>query len=218
MPGHPLIFSDQYLQLSTALPENANIYGLGEVIATSGLRRDPNGTIATFWNRDSGGSPVDATLYGSHPFYLETRWDAASTTGSSSQSHGVFLRNSHGMDVVLRSGALQFRAIGGTFDFYFMSGPTPQSVLEQYTEVIGRPTKMPSWAFGFHLLRWGYPTIEATRGVVEKMEKAQLPLEAVWNDLDYMYKHRNFDLDDTFAWVLFVPIFIMGCIPFVAKH
>ena len=34
MPAHPLIFEDQYLQVSSALPVGANIYGLGEVIVS----------------------------------------------------------------------------------------------------------------------------------------------------------------------------------------
>lgn len=36
MPGQALIFEDQYLQLSSKLPFNANIYGLGEAIVSRG--------------------------------------------------------------------------------------------------------------------------------------------------------------------------------------
>ncbi|THU96948.1 hypothetical protein K435DRAFT_620953, partial [Dendrothele bispora CBS 962.96] len=35
-----LVFEDEYLQLTSALPLDANIYGLGEYIASSGFRRD----------------------------------------------------------------------------------------------------------------------------------------------------------------------------------
>ena len=44
---------------------------------------------------------------GSHPFYLEL----SSVTGN---AHGVFLRNSNGMDVTLDSGSLRYNVIGGT--------------------------------------------------------------------------------------------------------
>ncbi len=51
-------------------------------------------------------------LYGSHPFYMEMRSD----TGN---SHGVFMLNSNGMDVVLNSSQLTYKMIGGIIDIYF---------------------------------------------------------------------------------------------------
>ena len=56
LDGFPLVFEDQYLQLTSALPLDANVYGLGEVVATSGLRRDVGtnggvGTIQTDWGK-----------------------------------------------------------------------------------------------------------------------------------------------------------------------
>lgn len=57
LDGFPLVFEDQYLQLTSALPLDANVYGLGEVVASSGLRRDVGtnggvGTIQTDWGED----------------------------------------------------------------------------------------------------------------------------------------------------------------------
>jgi alpha-glucosidase len=49
---------------------------------------------------------------------------------------------------------VEYRIIGGIFDFYFFSGPSPQNVIEQYGELISFPSLMPSWAFGFHLCRF----------------------------------------------------------------
>ena len=48
---------------------------------------------------------------------------------------------------------VEYRMIGGTLDFYFFSGPTPVSVIEQYGALIGLPTWQPIWGFGFHLCR-----------------------------------------------------------------
>ena len=78
--------------MTSALPVDANIYGLGEVIARSGLRRDMGsgegvGTIQAMWARGAP-DPVDENLYGSHAVYMEHRFDK--TTGKS-RSHGVFL-------------------------------------------------------------------------------------------------------------------------------
>ena len=66
LDGFPLVFEDQYLQLTSALPLGANIYGLGEVLASSGFRRDIGtnggvGTIQTLWARDSP-DPIDQNV------------------------------------------------------------------------------------------------------------------------------------------------------------
>jgi len=36
------------------------------------------------------------------------------------------------MDVLLRDGSLEYRTIGGTLDFLFFSGPSPQDAIRQY--------------------------------------------------------------------------------------
>ena len=67
LDGFPLVFEDQYLQLTSALPLGANVYGLGEVLASSGFRRDVGtnggvGTVQTLWARDAG-DPIDQNVY-----------------------------------------------------------------------------------------------------------------------------------------------------------
>ena len=62
--------------------------------------------------------------------------------------HGVMLVNSNGMDVVLTSDTLQFRAIGGILDLYLLMGPTPMDVLNQMTSIVGRPVMPPYWSLG----------------------------------------------------------------------
>ena len=191
-----MVFSDQYLQIASVLPDNANIYGLGETIDSKGLRRNNEGSISTMWSRDAG-TPADENIYGTHPFYLETR---TVKNGEGSKSHGVFLRNSHGMDVLLRKGLIEYRALGGTLDFYFISGPSPKAVVQQYSEIIGKPAQMPFWAFGFHMCRWegDFSTLERLQKVVERMRKENIPLETIWSDLDYMHKKRNFTAGDKY--------------------
>lgn len=188
----PIIFEKQYLQISSHLPENANIYGLGEYISSSGFRRDPYNTTQTFWTRDAP-NPVNENEYGVHPVYYEHRLGKPNHS-SGSKSHAVFIKNSHGMDILLRKGMIEYRAIGGTLDFYFFAGPTPTASIEQYVQLVGLPQLSPYWAFGFHLLRWGYKTLEQTRENVRKMRQANIPLEVQWNDIDYMLDYRNFEL------------------------
>ena len=46
--------------------------------------------------------------------------------------------------------ALTFRTIGGLLDLYFFLGPEPMSVVEQYTDIIGKPFLVPFWSLGYH--------------------------------------------------------------------
>lgn len=196
--GFPLVFEDRYLQLTSALPLDTNIYGLGEVLASSGFRRDVlNGTVQTMWNRDEA-DPLDENIYGSHPVYLEHRWVPSTNTF---RSHGVFLSSAAGADIILASppssnqSLIQYRNIGGTLDLYFFSGPDPKSVIEQYGQVVGFPTRPPNWGFGFHLCRWGYTSLFETKEQVDAMRAANIPLEVMWNDLELYHDYRDFTVD-----------------------
>ncbi|KAK7055986.1 galactose mutarotase-like domain-containing protein [Favolaschia claudopus] len=202
LDGFPLIFENQYLQLASALPLGANIYGLGEVVASSGIRRDIGtdggvGTIQNDWARDIA-DPVNENIYGVHPIYMEHRFNS---TTSTSQSHGVFLLNPAGADIMLLTppgsnvSLIEYRLIGGTLDFYFLAGPTPQSVIEQYSAIVGTPTWQPYWGFGFHLCRWGYPNLATVKDVVARMRAADIPLETMWNDIDLYHAFRDFTAD-----------------------
>ncbi|EJD04630.1 uncharacterized protein FOMMEDRAFT_19850 [Fomitiporia mediterranea MF3/22] len=204
--GFSLVFEDQYLQLTSALPLNTNIYGLGEAVASSGIRRDVGvgnssngglGTIQTMWARDVA-DPIDGNMYGMHAVYMEHRFDEST---ASSKSHGVFLLNSAGSDILLstppssNTSLVQYRAIGGTLDLYFLSGPSPKEVVQQYGEVVGLPTWQPYWGFGFHLCRWGYTNVSVTREQVTRMREANIPLEVQWNDIDLYHAFRDFTTD-----------------------
>ncbi|KAF8965499.1 glycosyl hydrolases family 31-domain-containing protein [Flammula alnicola] len=200
LDGFPLVFEDQYLQLASVLPLDTNIYGLGEVVSSSGFRRNVGpvgGTIQTMWARDIA-DPVDENVYGSHPVYLEHRFDPAT---NKSQSHGVFLLSAAGGDVLLLTppsstvSLIEYRMIGGVLDFYFFSGPAPNAVIEQYGALIGLPTWQPVWGFGFHLCRWGYKDIAETREQVTNMRNANIPLEVMWNDIDLYHAVRDFTSD-----------------------
>lgn len=180
----PLLFADQYLQLSTALASTF-VSGLGEHYTS--LRLDLNWTSLTLWNRDMA-PHADANLYGSHPFYIVQEEDGF--------AHGVFLLNSNAVEVVLQpTPALTWVAIGGILDLFVFLGPDPPSVIRQYLQVIGYPMMPPYWSLGFHLCRWGYTTSNTTRKVAQRMHAANFPMDVQWNDLDYANKRRVFTFD-----------------------
>lgn len=78
-------------------------------------------------------------------------------------THGVFLCNSNGMDVKIRSESspkgdrqtsLEYNIIGGILDFYFFAGDgeygegDPMAVAREYSDIIGTPAMTPYWNLG----------------------------------------------------------------------
>ncbi|KAF9961897.1 hypothetical protein BGZ72_001004 [Mortierella alpina] len=195
--GLGLTVKDQYLELSTRLTGEAtdeggrgrpaNLYGLGENMGP--LRREP-GTTSTHWARDSPCKP-HRNLYGSHPFFIQIL--------PSGRAHGVLLLSSNGMDVVIspEGDRLTYKIIGGAIELYIFTGPTPQQVIQQYTQLIGRPCMVPYFSLGFHMCRWGYDTVDKARDVLVQFKRHGLPLEALWIDIDYMEHYKCFTFDQT---------------------
>ncbi|KAI9877092.1 MAG: hypothetical protein M1830_004838 [Pleopsidium flavum] len=174
--GSKLVFENQFIEFASPLPENYNL-----------------------------------NIYGSHPFYLETRYfEVDATTGnltlvtgnSSTQndyisySHGVYLRNAHGQEILLRPENITWRTIGGSIDLYFFAGPTQQEVTAAYQKgAIGLPVMQQYFTFGYHQCRWGYANWSQVEEVVMNYEKFGIPLESIWTDIDYMNQYRDFDND-----------------------
>ncbi|KAK3386179.1 glycosyl hydrolases family 31-domain-containing protein [Podospora didyma] len=186
----PLIFETQYVRLRTRLPTNPNLYGLGE--HSDDFRLGTTGYTRTLWNAEAPFIPRNQNLYGSHPIYFDHRGSAG--------THGVFLLSASGMDIKIdktEAGEqyLEYNTIGGVLDFYFFAGPEPTAVTKQYADVVGLPAMMPYWTLGFHQCKYGWKTVDFVAEVVAKYAAANIPLETVWGDIDYMGDHKDFSTD-----------------------
>jgi alpha-glucosidase len=189
--GTNLVFESQFLRLRTTLPVDPYIYGLGE--DSDVPRRGTDGFRRTLWSRDAGGVVPGTNLYGNHPVYFENRPDAGKT-------HGVFFKNSNGMDIWINKTTdggqfMEFDTLGGVVDLYFLAGPGPVQVAQQYSEVIGKPAMQSYWHFGFHQCKYGYPDVMWVAEVVLNYTRAGIPLETMWSDIDYMDGRAVFTLD-----------------------
>src|SRR5205823_7199573 len=81
---------------------------------------------------------------------------------------------------------------GDSFIAYFFAGPRPEDVLRQYTELTGHIPLPPRWTIGYHQSRWGYISEEQILQIVRRLRERNHPCVAIWLDIDYMDKYRNF--------------------------
>ncbi|XP_073709957.1 sucrase-isomaltase, intestinal isoform X1 [Misgurnus anguillicaudatus] len=183
----PLVFADQYLQLSAKLPSH-NIYGLGEHVHQNFLH-DTNWKTWPIFTRDSFPNGGTHNLYGHYPYFT-------CLEDESGKSFGVFLMNSNAMEVTLQPApAVTFRTIGGVLDFYILVGDTPEAVVDEFTKLIGRPFLPPYWSLGFQLSRWDYGSLDELKKTVERNRAIGLPYDVQFTDIDYMEDKKIFTYD-----------------------
>jgi alpha-glucosidase (family GH31 glycosyl hydrolase) len=115
---------------------------------------------------------------------------------SDAKAHGVFLLNSNAMgkktlysihsvfhskfiihlDVdVSPMPSVTFHTIGGILDFFVFLGPSPDEVISQYTQVIGKPFLPPYWSLGFHLCRYGYSDTADVHKIIQRNRAIGMP-------------------------------------------
>ncbi|KAI9319952.1 alpha glucosidase [Dichotomocladium elegans] len=181
----PLVYEDQYLELSTAVPDDTNLYGIGET--TAPFRRFNEHNSTTIWARDIA-TPFYENIYGAHPYYTEIR---------EGKSHGALLLNAHGMDVIFSKGRITYKVIGGILEYYFFvpKDGRPNSVTRAYTDFVGKPFMPALWMLGWHHCRYGFKDIEHVNEVVTRYKESNIPLETIWVDIDYMDRRKDFTFD-----------------------
>lgn len=112
---------------------------------------------------------------------LVTSNETNATADYVSYSHGVYSRNAHGQEILLRPANITWRLLGGSVDLYFYAGPTQQEVTTALqTSAIGLPALQQYFTFGFHQCRWGYANWSQLQEVVDTYEAFGIPLESIW--------------------------------------
>ncbi|XP_066063920.1 maltase-glucoamylase-like [Chamaea fasciata] len=181
-------FGDRFLQISTRLPTPA-VFGFGENEHRAFRHEMDWNTWGMFARDQPPGYKLNS--YGFQPFYMGLEEDG--------HAHGVLLLNSNAMDVTFQpTPALTYRTIGGILDFYLVLGPTPEQVVQEYTQLVGRPMLPPYWALGFQLCRYGYESDAEIADLVQEMNRARIPLDVQYADIDYMERQLDFTLSPRF--------------------
>ena len=60
------------------------------------------------------------------------------------------------------------------------------SIVKQFRHIIGKSYIPPRWAFGYQQCRWSYMSADEVSDVVDNYRKRNIPIDAVYLDIDYM--------------------------------
>jgi len=190
--GERLVYSKNFMQTTALLDSNGRIFGLGERVGDLLLSEG----VYTIWTRDEP-SPVDegkrpgGNIYGAHPVYF-------TQMQSSNEFFAVFDNNAGAQDFIIEKADKKMRIThvktsGVTDMIFILNGPMSQ-VSTEYIDLVGKPSLVPDWSLGWHQCRYGYNNSDQVREVVESFIKYNIPLDAIWTDIDYMDMYRDFTL------------------------
>jgi alpha-glucosidase (family GH31 glycosyl hydrolase) len=170
------------------------IMGLFERISTNLFL--PDG-VFSLYSRDvpdpiEDGKPPGKNLYGTHPVFMaqatDDSWFGLYT--NLAQAQDWWVKNSASGEINVTS-----IAVGGLGDLYFFFGEDPNQLVTAYHNLTGKPVLTPQWALGWNQCRWGYHNTSETRAVVEAYRENDLPLDTMWNDIDYLDRYEDFTED-----------------------
>lgn len=161
-----------------------HVLGLGERAMPIDRRR----AVAVMFNFDAYAHlPFMDPLYVSIPLAIFVRKGKAFGLLVNSPAYSVF-------DMGVREYAAVDIEVEDKPELYVIFGPTPMEVLEVYVDITGKPFLPPKWALGYQISRFSYEPQGAVLDVVEKTVE-EVPLEAIYLDLDHMDGRRIFTWD-----------------------
>lgn len=162
------------------------VYGLGE--APRGINKR-GWVYESFCSDDPFHTETKSSLYAAHNFLML----------SGSDNFGIFIDFPARIrwDIGYTSKNKTVITIDGTdFDFYFIKCNKPIEIVKEFRNAIGKSYIPPFWAFGYQQSRWSYPDAKTVDSVIDGYDKAGIPLDCVYLDIDYMDSYKDFTVDD----------------------
>ncbi len=167
---------------SCKLADEDIVYGLGE--APRGINK--RGHIYESFNSDDPYHTEEKrSLYGSHNFLVI----------SGSRHFGLFVDCGAQVtfDICYTDiDTLTIRPSVPDLKLYIIDGDSDIDIVRQFRRLIGKSYTAPFWAFGFQQSRWSYYTADDVRKVVKGYRENNIPLDAVYLDIDYMEAYKDF--------------------------
>ena len=184
-PAWTVIENEKTLVLR--MDPDAVVYGLGETVRGINKR----GWLYTSDNKDENYHDEGKhSLYASHNFFL---------VSSKRDTFGMFVDTpvivSFDIGFTKRD-IFSIRFDYFDADFYVLRGGSQKEIVREFRGLIGRSYIPPKCAFGYGQSRYSYMTAEEVRNVAEGYNRAGIPLDMIYLDIDYMERFKDFTTNE----------------------
>lgn len=162
------------------------VYGLGEQVRGINKR---GFTYISYASDDSDHTEDRHSLYGAHNFLILSQ--------KAQPSFGIFIDDPG--RVVFDVGGTKTEQLeiiaGKDCAAYVIEADSPALIAKEFRKLVGRSYIAPKWAFGYQQSRWGYMDETDIRAVADGHHENRIPLDAVYMDIDYMERYKDFTVD-----------------------
>jgi alpha-glucosidase len=217
-PGSGLIYipGQEVVANLKQYPQNALYVGFGEKAGTSLAKNQFTMTNFNFDNFMYSNSFVDGSgplpageipgpgnpsepLYNSVPLLIEINPQPVGANSGAPYAYGLFFDNVAQSyynigtnDYSDMSGKYYVGALYGFMDYYFMAGNAAPDVVDQFTQLTGRPILPPKYALGFHQGCYGYYDRYKLAQAANSFRAARIPCDGLHIDVDFQNNYRTF--------------------------
>jgi alpha-glucosidase len=185
-PALPMAWNDRRVHVWKRMPPDENYYGLGDKAGPMNRRN----RSFTNWNTDEfGWQESSDPLYKTIPFFIGLRKGAA---------YGVFFDNTYRSTFDFGKESpdyFSFGAEGGELNYYFIAGPEPKKIVEEYTAMTGRSPLPPLWSLGYQQCRYSYYPESRAREIVKTFRDKKIPADVIYFDIDYQQGYAPFTIN-----------------------
>lgn len=167
------------------LNEGDVVYGLGQNLRGMNKR---GFVYESFCSDDPNHTPDKKSLYGAHNFFVV----------QSGNPWGIYIdfAGKVTFDVGFEHReTLKIDVEGVDFDAYIFRG-TYKEIINQFRGLIGLSYVPPKWGFGYQQSRWSYANKNEVLAIAEKFDEYDLPCDAIYLDIDYMERFKDFTISD----------------------
>ena len=186
------------MQYRVRMSDGDVVYGLGENVRGINKR---GWLYESKCSDDPNHTESKHSLYGAHNFIIIADSD------NPAASKGLFIDYPGRVifDIgYLDKNELVITVCSGNFTAYVVSPAVDSadgsdnhlySIVRQFRHIIGKSYVPPRWAFGYQQCRWSYMSADEVCEVVDNYRKRNIPIDAVYLDIDYMERYKDFTVN-----------------------